>query len=288
MATVEKADVGMFDDIYAILKKFNNPRLGPEEWRRLFTYAWRDPASAPGFVLMDGPRVVGFIGTIYSQRCINNRMENFCNVTSWIVEPEYRGESIRMVLPLVRMPETTITNFSPSTTVTKIFEQLGFQYLDTHAFIFYPSHRVYRILRRTGVRFITDEAEVREHLTAQQRVLFDHHSAYACTHLLLLDETTGATCYCISTKILRNHLHFNHVQHVSNPGMFIDHAEAIGLRLCMHTGTPLMKVDCRLLGVPRIPGAIRFRVTSPRMFKSERVAAHEVDNLYSELVILNL
>jgi hypothetical protein len=288
MATVQKADIGMFDEIHALLKDFNNPRLGREEWRELFTYPWHDEADAPGYVLMDGASVVGFLGTIFSQRPINGRIEKFCNVSSWIVKPEWRGESIKMVLPLVRMPDCTVTNFSPSTTVSKIFEQLGFRYLDTHAFIFYPTARLYRLLKKSAYTLITDEARILEKLSESDRVIFRHHSGFKCGHILLYRESDREYCYCIYTNIVRRKLHFNHMQHIGNPAVFIDHAEAIGARLFLRTGTPFMKVDCRLLGASTLPGTIRFKVTSPRMFKSERVESAQVDNLYSELVILNL
>ncbi|MGE5313291.1 MAG: hypothetical protein ACM3Q4_01195 [Acidobacteriota bacterium] len=289
MATVQPADLGMFDDIHALLRQFNNPRLGAAEWRGLFTYPWRNPCDPPGYVLLDGARVVGFLGTVFSERRIGERTERFCNVTSWIVLPGYRGESIRMVLPLLRLPECTITNFSPSATVTRIFEQLGFAYLDTHAFIFYPGLRSFRLLRERPYELITDRARIETLVSEADRTLFRHHRDFRCGHLLLYSRKTQSYCYLIYTTIIRNRLRFNHVQHVGDPELFLAHRENIGARLFFETGTPFLKVDCRLLGSPRsIAGSIRFRVTCPRMYKSTRLAPSEIDNLYSELLILNL
>jgi hypothetical protein len=291
MATVEKATLGMFDEIHTLLKGFNNPRLGANEWRGLFTYPWFDDAEAPGVVLLDGGKVVGFLGTIYSRRCIDGKMEKFCNATSWIVEPGFRGESVKMLLPLMRMLDCTVTNFSPSATVTKIFEQLGFRYLDTHARIFFPLPQVWRLFKRSAYTLVTDSAQIPALVGEQDRKLFQDHSGFKCGHIALSSGRADERyCYCIYTNIIRNKLHFNHIQYVSDPALFREHAQRIGFELFKRTGTPFMKVDCRLLGPQEenIPGSFRFRVTSPRMYKSEGLKAAQVDNLYSELVILNL
>ncbi|HLP16754.1 MAG TPA: hypothetical protein VK470_10880 [Bacteroidota bacterium] len=290
MATVEKADIGMFDDIHTLLKEFNNPRLGANEWRGLFTYPWIDPCEPPGYVLTDKGVIVGYLGTIYSRRMIAGATQRFCNVSSWIVQPEFRGESIKMVLPLVRMGDCTVTNFSPSPTVERIFQQLGFEYLDTHALIFYPGVSAVRLLTPTAFRFITDRSEIRQRLSASDRILFDHHSAFQCGHLLFARESDGMYCYCIYTDIIRNRLHFNHLHYISCPEVFREHAQRFGLHLCVKTHSMFMKVDCRLLGASThaLPGSIRFRVTSPRMFKSHTLSPAQVDALYSELLILNI
>jgi hypothetical protein len=286
MTSVQKADIGMFDEIHGLLEGFKNPRLGAEDWRRLFTHLWNKEDGAPGYVLVQDSRIVGFLGTIFSERSIGGQHEQFCNVTSWIVLPEYRREGVKLILPLLRLRGCTITNLSPSHSARQIFERLGFHYLDTEARIFYP--HLFPSTRKNGSAVITDPDAIAQIVGSDDLKILEDHRPYQCGHVLLCDNANGKYCYCIYTTIIRKSLRFSHLQYISDPCVFLAMADAVGSRLFALRQSLFMKVDCRLLGNRAVPHSVRFKVTSPRMYRSETLKAGQIDNLYSELIILNI
>jgi acetoacetyl-CoA synthetase len=61
-------------------------------WRRLFDHGWSD--HGPGFMLLDGNAVVGFLGAIAALRQVNGEAALVCNMSSWSVHTKYRGWGI--------------------------------------------------------------------------------------------------------------------------------------------------------------------------------------------------
>ena len=103
MLEIKLADICMFEEIYEVLKGFKNPRINMDDWKNLLTYHWRTPDENPGFVLLDDGRVVGYIGTIFSKRHVNGKIEKNCNLTSWIVKDKYRKESLKLLLHILKL-----------------------------------------------------------------------------------------------------------------------------------------------------------------------------------------
>jgi hypothetical protein len=288
MATVQKADIGMFDDIHALLEDFHHLHLGRDDWRRLFFHPWNTNADLPGFVLVQHSRIVGFLGTIFSTRCINGKAEQFCNVSSWIVKPEFRREGISLLLPLLRLRSCTLTNFSPSRTACQIFERLGFRYLDFEARVFYPPPHMFRMKPVSAYSALTDLEAIARVIGDGDRKIMEDHKQFRCGHVLIRDHDGEKSCYCIYTSIIRNSLRFSHIQYLSNAPVFLEAVDVIGAGIFSLKKTLFMKVDCRLLPRKNVPRSLRYRVTSPRMYRSETVRPEQIDNLYSELIILNL
>ena len=90
MATVRKAVPGDFNKTYPLLEKFNNASLKREDWEQLFVNPWKSLEEYCGYILVEAGRVVGYLGALFSVRRIQGQEYKFCNVTSWIVEREYR------------------------------------------------------------------------------------------------------------------------------------------------------------------------------------------------------
>src|SRR6516165_4470551 len=71
--------------------------IAADGWRPLCTTHWL--ADKPrGFVVTDGGRIVGHVGTIYSQREINGKTGIVCNFSSSCIAPAYRGRGLGATL----------------------------------------------------------------------------------------------------------------------------------------------------------------------------------------------
>ena len=85
MPNIEKTKPEDFPAIVPLLEEFDNASIKRSDWQRIFAYDWSKDESIVGYHLEEQGKVVGFLGGIFSKRLINGRMENLCNLTSWIV-----------------------------------------------------------------------------------------------------------------------------------------------------------------------------------------------------------
>ena len=79
MVTIQKIDFSMFSEVYELLLDFRTKHLTIEDWKNIFEYKWDQEQKYCGHGLFDGKKLVGFIGLIFSQRLIDNKIEFECN-----------------------------------------------------------------------------------------------------------------------------------------------------------------------------------------------------------------
>ena len=126
MLTVEKVNSSMFEDVYNLLNKFENARVNKSHWKNLFCHPCVTPEDYVGFKLQNDQTIVGFIGLIFCKREIRGEIHKFCNLTSLIVEEEYRRETLALFLEIREIEGYTLTNLTPSKEVYSICKALGF------------------------------------------------------------------------------------------------------------------------------------------------------------------
>jgi len=287
MTTVEKADIGMLDDIHALLATRDTHRSRSPQHRHRTGDNRTTDGAASGYVLVHHSAIVGFLGTIVSERSIDGRIEPFCNVCRWIVSPEHRDDALRLLEPLHDLRDHTLTYFSASPATRHAFEGLGFQYLDFDARIFSPHPMLFRVTPQSEYSVLTDPDAIAPLLGDTDRKLLEDHRPYACGHLLVRHSRDGRSCYCIHTTITRNSLRFSHIQYLSDAAVFLEAVDAVGNRLFDRRKTIFMKVDSRLLGRHHAVHSIPLKIDAPRMYRSDHLRPDQVDNLYTELVCFN-
>ena len=69
--------------------------------------------------------IVGFLGTIFSERKIEHSIFNHCYLHSWIVDENYRKQSFRLILPILEK-KLFISTFSPIKSLEGLYKKLGF------------------------------------------------------------------------------------------------------------------------------------------------------------------
>jgi predicted N-acetyltransferase YhbS len=72
--------------------------IAADGWLPLCTTNWLADNPSRGIVLTDGGRIVGHVGTIYSQREINGKTGIVCNFSGFYVAPAYRGRGLGAAL----------------------------------------------------------------------------------------------------------------------------------------------------------------------------------------------
>ena len=105
MATVEKASGKDFELIYPLLEQLNSSRIKKNQWEKLFISHWNSKKDNFGYFLTEKNHAVGFLGLMFSTFTVNEKEHNFCNFTSWVVKEEHRNESIKLLLPVLKMKD---------------------------------------------------------------------------------------------------------------------------------------------------------------------------------------
>jgi hypothetical protein len=263
--SVQKVEQASLPSILPLLSE-HDPSVSAELWSALFRPAWAPVESFCGYGLFDGEEAVGFLGAVFSQRVFDGQVEKLCNLTTWVVKPQYRAHSISLLLPFFKLKDHTLVDLSPTGGVVAICKRLGFQTLDSS--------------------IVHDRVAIAERLDADERRLLADHTAYNhCRHLLV--EAKGQRCYVVYTCISRAPLRYGYIQHISNLPLFAQYNLAIRQQIAQTAAARLVVVDARLVQGVNLPLCWDLPVEVIRLYRSTRLKPEQIDNLYSELIALD-
>jgi len=289
MVTIREARGDDFPRVYPLLLNFQNKGLSKEHWKQLFVDHTGLQHDRYGWVLVDGDQVVGFVGTILSERTVRGEKVRLSNTTSWIVKNEYRAHSLALHAKVLADDGVAITNLSPTAQVLKLLQKLGFTLMD-------KSERI--ILPVITPRTLTDRCEVLTRPRDLERALRGESLRFFRDHQLpynrhALVRAPSGDCYIMmnrspKTIAAKLRLPFARVHHIGAPEVFARHSEKIAARIGASLRVVAMIVDERMLrgrvpwhSFPR-PGGRRTAA-----FRSEKLTAEDIDGLYTEAVLLN-
>jgi acetoacetyl-CoA synthetase len=278
-----------FEYVYPLLLEFNNPYLDKEHWRQLFVDHSGLQNDHFGWVLVDGCEVVGFVGTIWGKRTIRGETVRLCNTSSWIVKPEYRAHSLALHAKVIADKSVTITNLSATPQVLKLLEKLGFTLMDKSERVILPVVTAQTFMDRCEI--LTEARVVEEALEGERLRFFRDHQLPYNNHILL--RTGAGDCYLMMNrtfKTIRGNLRlpFARVHHISAPDIFVRHLDRLVVRVVAFLKVVAMIVDDRMLhGVVPWHSFMRPGGERKAAFRSEGLAAEDIDGLYTEAVLLN-
>ena len=284
MIRVEKVACAESRDVEALLNNFWS-RDNEVKWHKLFEYQWGRDENHCGLALKDDDKLVGFIGMIFSHRRIDGKIEKFCNLAAWFVREEYRGRAIALLFPLFSMKNYTITDFTPAKKVYRIQNKLGLKDLEANGRILLPVGRRFFQPKATSLKMTHDLAVIEKKLNGQNRTIFDDHKPYQCSHFLATEANRH--CYIIYTKLKRKRP-YAHIHYISNPDLFEFVYRDIRKEILSHSNTFFLLIDSRLVKKRRLPISFCLPYKRPKQYMSSTLEPEQIDNLYSELVLLDL
>lgn len=234
-----------------------------------------------GFMLKDGPRVVGVLLAIHSERYIAGRTERFCNIGTWCVLPEYRSRSLSLLKAVLAQQDHHFTVLSPNPGPREILTFMKFRFLDTTAAMIpnlpWPT-------LPTATRVITRPQDIESVLSGTDLEIYrDHAHALATRHLVL----------CRGDAV--SHVMYREFRHDRGPGyamiLYVSNREVFhrGLRrltrhLLVRRGLVATLAELRIVGdrtqLPLPSFTLRDR---PKMYRSPGLGPDQIDYLYSEL-----
>lgn len=272
-----EADIG---PVAALLHERMNARIPAEQWRRLLDYPWRPDGVERGWLVADRGRIVGFMGTIYSDRPVGGRMARFCDLSSWYLLADYRGDGTGDELLRAGMarPGVTYATMTARRATGRKIRALGFDILDATRSLFRPREGG----ERTVLPCLCDPAAIRERLAPSQQAVLDAHRGFDIHHALV----GGTGLWLVYQRKLKGDaVAYHEILHASDPAALSAGAQAIADTLV--TGwNGVLAVDSRWMTAADDHGTVE-PIALPRWFRSPDLAPAAVDHLFSEVILLD-
>jgi hypothetical protein len=286
MISVQQVDASLFGKVYPLLQDLD-PTLDELTWQRLFNYQWEQEEPYCGYGLFDGEELVGFLGLIFSQRIIHQKTERFCNLTTWVVQPPYRGYSLSLMQPVTKLKNYTLTDFSSYKEVIQLSKRLGFAELDLRVKLLLAPRNFPALFSKGKVQFFHDVEAIRLRLRGDDLKLFADHQKYSnCQHLLVCNDQQY--CYVIFTVVQNSPVPYCYLHFISDVKLFSTYSFTIRSQIAKVGHTLLILVDSRLVSSVKLPLAYKLPLNFTKLYRSDTLKPEQIDNLYSELILLNL
>jgi GNAT superfamily N-acetyltransferase len=278
---VRPATAADIEAVCDLLHTNMSARISRERWRLLLDYPWRPVDADRGWVALDGGRIVGFLGLVYADRSIAGRVERFCNICAWYLLKGYRGRGIGQALQAgaVANRDITYTLVTATAATDRAFRRAGLRTLDAERYCFRR-----RPEPRSDHEVFDGADAIAPYLDSGERRILEDHRRFALRHHLC--RADGRSCYLILQVNKKGaDVSYHEVMHSSDPEFLAAHAQSIADTL-LDRGNSLLAVDKRFLPgtQAREPELLR----QPRLYASPRLAPEAIDNLYNEVVLLDL
>ena len=284
MVTIKKATAKDAEKVLFLLSRLDSRKHTKEDWRRLFEFHWNNNQDYCGYVMYDGDKAVGFLGLLFSQRTLQKKESKFCNVSSWVVNKEYRRQSLHLLLPVLKLHDYTITVLTCNAATYFITKKLGFQDLEFGQRIICPLPSLPKLMSSSKLTF--DDKEIEKKLKGEPLKIYHDHKKLECFHVIIKNHQ--GFCYVVGSRTLKRSLPLAHVHYISDLKFFIDHIGRVSGRFSWQMKVVGILIDERLLQGEKIFPSIYFNMPYPRVYKSDMWGNEEVDLLYSEYQVLNL
>ena len=285
MAEIQPIRSEHFEALYQKFLKDDDVRITRDHWKRLFEeYSNRGDADNFGYMLIHESNIVGMLGMVHSQREIDGQSQRFCNLHSWFVDPEFRGYSMLLMRPILRLQDCTITDLTPTPAVRKISARLGFKPLDSNVQILLPRLQVFRRNDELATAWNQQIESIK--LTSSQQLIHQDQSQLGCD--CLLASNGNDQCFMVIRRVEIHWRPYCYVLFISNPRFFAEYHSSIRKQILRHVGGSFVALDNRLLCGERLPRSIKLPVRTEQIFRSNSVSSEKIDSLYTEVAILGL
>ncbi len=286
-AVIRPATADDIGPICTLLHTKMNSRIPVSRWRKLMTYSWLAEKPDFGRIVESEAGILGFCGMVYSDRLIGNakntlRPERMVSMSSWYLDKSLRGQGLgrEMLLDSVKDKSMTYATLTNSKKPLGIVESLGFKVLENARYVWQRSSA-----NVSPLSVSTDILEIYPQLEPHQQQLMDDMQEQPLTPVLLQHGGLQALLFFSVTSKGENVTWYD-LMYASDLDLFAEHGQGLANKL-LPDGHAKLSADSRFVQNPDAYGVAEDLPVS-RYYISQRVEAHEIDHLYSELQLLDL
>lgn len=282
---VKKTYPSDFEKVYPLLQEFDSPHTD-DDWSRIFSYRWDGALDYVGFHLEHNNQVVGFMGLIFSHRYKNNHRYTFCNITSLIVKEGYRAATLLLVRKLQSFKDVIFTGLGPIDESYRLLTMIGFEAYEK-AYKIVPTVN-HLFSRKCKVKVYETPILLDKADNESKRIVNDHRGLRCQSVLFNFNGENCLVLYKISKqryfKILVKKVH---ILYIGDVPLFNENIYAV---LCFFRKRfgflSAIYLDSRFLDDRHFLFAITRKVAPPKICKNPYHNEVDIDELYSEVVLL--
>ena len=286
MLTVRWAESGERARIQRYL--FDNMGKVPlERWGNILDCRWIQEDDRYGAVVMDGEDLCGFLGIVFADRPLAGAMHRTGNITSWYLEKDRRRSGLgqEMLGLVTSLPGVTYVATSPNPRSGGLLAKVGWEVFDERRLVWRRSEARGAAPPESEVRRIASPQDVGELDRDSRRVLADHAGLNIDPYVLRGPDGDG--CLVVTyVKLKGADVAHHEILHVSDRPVFTTLVRGFA-NAVLAPENAVLSLDSRFVTDDARPDEI-VRLDIPRSFKPCGTQAHDIDFLYSEVVLLDL
>ncbi|MFE6162208.1 hypothetical protein ACFQ7F_25225 [Streptomyces sp. NPDC056486] len=235
----------------------------------MFRPVWGGDEGYYGYVMEDDDEVVGFLGTLFTEREVDGELRKFCEIHSWYVKEAYRKESMKLFLPIMSLRKATLLNYTPTQAVYDISKKFGWQDLERKLLLFLPVPTARSL--GTGVLVEARKHAILPYLDDADRKIFFDHENVECRHFLIREKGSTDYAYVILKKLrLGRFRPFGRILYASNKDLLLKHIDHLKLRWCLRLRLAFVVMDRdEMSGSRKLPFTKTIAREVPSLYKSK-------------------
>jgi hypothetical protein len=173
------------ESILAMFNALDKSIPSHELKKRLFTKQFNCEENFYGIVIEDNNKIIAYLGLIFVHRKIQGEIHKFCNLTSFLIDPAYRGQKLthRIIDEVIKLGDYTITAITPIPSLYNMYESKGLRKLSDYRTVFWNNG-----LRNKNWKIISDEKLIEQNLNSDNLQIYKDHSKFNCVNLVISDE----------------------------------------------------------------------------------------------------
>ena len=196
-----------------------------------------------GYILIkDEKDIVGFLGTIFSNRPIEEKLVEHCYLHSWIVSKNHRLEAFKLIIPIIKK-NIFISTYSPVKSLEGLYKKIGFEEI-----IFFSKFVLsfsFFSFKKNNINFNEDSSFFEKYLNNNEKnLLYDHMSTNTEKIFFYLNDNKNDNFFMILKRRTRKFFFpVLEIIYVSNLDKFKTNEKKIGFELLKRFKTFFFKIN---------------------------------------------
>ena len=162
--------------------------------------------------------IVGFMGTLFYEKVINEKKLLFCNIHSWIVDKKYRLNSFFLIIPLLRK-NYNLTAYTPIKSLEGLLEKFG---LDKKILNFKIVININftRIFIKKSFFIQTEQIIILDYLKDYELSEFEKYSPNEFYKFIIINKIDNKYIFVIAKKIRKKLINLFNFFYISDKNEF--------------------------------------------------------------------
>ena len=162
-------------------------------------------------------KIVGFMGTFFSERFIENKQNTICNIHTWIVDKHFRLNAFFLIIPLMNA-NLNLTAFTPVQTLKGLLLKCGFSKKEFNYKIIL-NHKIFNI-KNNQFYLEIDSEKIKNRLSQEDLINYKRYKDDQFYKILIIDKKSSNFTFIIASKLKKKGINILNFFHVSNKYFF--------------------------------------------------------------------